>query len=63
MGGIQSHHIKTGGMATKAGDEWTVPLCGPFARGCHGKADKSQESAEKYKSIAERLYAQYQGRK
>jgi len=58
----EPHHIETGGMATKCGDNLVVPLCGLNARGCHRKADKSPESAEKYQPIAERLFAEWRGR-
>lgn len=59
LGYIECHHIRTGGMATKAGDNESVPLCGLNARGCHNRADKSKASYEKYAPIAERLYRQY----
>lgn len=52
----QAHHIITGGMATKAGDDKTVPLCSPSARGCHLKADKSKANAEKYQEVARSLF-------
>lgn len=59
--GIEAHHIETGGTATKCGDDLTVPLCTfpPYGRGCHSKADKSPESAEKYRPIAEKLYREW----
>jgi hypothetical protein len=58
----EAHHIETGGMGTKCGDNLTVPLCGPYARGCHGRADKSKTSAEKYRPIAQRLFAEWSKR-
>ena len=60
---IEAHHIKTGGMATKCGDDETVPLCGFAARGCHNKADKSPDSERKYQPIAKRLFEKWQRQK
>lgn len=61
LGEIQAHHIETNGMATKCGDDLTVPLCSPNARGCHARADKSPDSAEGYRPIAERLFKKFKG--
>lgn len=56
LANIEAHHIRTGGMATKCGDDETVPLCGYYARGCHNEADKSPDSFEKYQEIARSLF-------
>lgn len=60
LGNIDCHHIRTNALASKCSDYETVSLCNANARGCHGKADKSKESYERYKPIAERLYNEYQ---
>jgi len=52
MGCIESHHVRTGGMAIKGSDYESVPLCSPEARGCHAKADKTPVSVERYLPIA-----------
>lgn len=56
LGQIEAHHIRTGGVATKCGDDETVPLCGFYARGCHNQADKSSDSFEKYQEKARSLF-------
>lgn len=59
LGEIQCHHVKTGGMGTKIGDEWTVPLCSPNARCCHARADKTPASVEKYLERAKEIHQQW----
>lgn len=59
LGYIECHHVRTGGMGTKTGDDETVSLCGPDARGCHRKADKSPDSVEKYLPIARELFREW----
>lgn len=59
LGNIEAHHIETGGTATRCGDDLTVPLCNANARGCHPKADKSKQSAEKYRPVAEKLHNEW----
>ena len=54
--GNEAHHIETGGMGIKCGDELTVPLCGPGRRGCHRKADKTPDNVERFRPIAEKLH-------
>lgn len=62
LGCIEAHHIKTGGMSTKCGDNLTVPLCNFYARDCHNKADKSPDSAEKFRPFAEKLWREWNER-
>lgn len=52
LGKIEAHHIETGGTSIKCSDYLTVSLCAADARGCHAAADKSPESAEKYRPYA-----------
>lgn len=52
LGEIEAHHIETGGTSLRCSDYLEVPLCSFKARGCHAKADKLPESAEKYRPIA-----------
>lgn len=61
LGLIEAHHIRTGGIATKCGDNETVPLCGFYARKCHNKADKNPDSYEKYKAFALELFRRFNG--
>lgn len=61
LGHIESHHIRTGGIATKCGDNETIPLCGFYARGCHNKADKNPDSYERYKDQAGELFRRFKG--
>lgn len=63
LGNIEAHHIRTGGMATKCGDDETVPLCGYYARGCHNSADKSLDSFEKYQEVARSLFMEWKNKK
>jgi len=63
IGCIDVHHIETGGMSTKCGDNLVVPLCNMNGRGCHQKADKSPESAEKYRPMANQLFVNWKGKK
>jgi hypothetical protein len=56
----EAHHVETGGMGTKCGDDLTVPLCGPSGRGCHQKADKSKTSVKRYKPLARKLFREWQ---
>lgn len=55
----EAHHVETGGMGTKCGDDLTVPLCGPSGRGCHQKADKSKTSVKRYKPLARKLFREW----
>ena len=57
MGHMENHHIRTGGTSIKCSDYETVNLCGPEARGCHLKADKSPDSYQKYLPAALMLQA------
>jgi len=58
----EAHHVETGGMGTKCGDDLTVPLCGPSGRGCHQKADKSKTSVKRYKPLARKLFREWQAK-
>jgi hypothetical protein len=60
LGGIEAHHIKTGGMAIKCSDYETVPLCSPSARGCHRKADKDEIHIKRYELAVERLNREWE---
>lgn len=53
---IEAHHIFTNALSSKCGDDLTVPLCGPNARGCHLKADKSQETGSGYLEKANEIH-------
>lgn len=59
LGEIECHHVETNGTGTKCGDDLTVPLCSPNARGCHARADKTPASVEKYLPIAKSLFREW----
>lgn len=56
----EAHHVETGGMGTKCGDDLVVPLCGPQGRGCHQKADKSKASVKRYRPLAKKYSREWQ---
>lgn len=59
LGQIEAHHVETGGTGIKCSDYLTVALCGPRARGCHRKADKTPSSIKKYLPLTKRYVAEY----
>lgn len=56
----EAHHVQTGGMGTKCGDDLVIPLCGPQGRGCHQRADKSKTSVKRYTPLAKKYFREWQ---